>query len=426
MLHLLAASLLTLAGLQGPPPALSHGPFLGHTDIDRGTVWARASAPGEFRLSVADAKGASKSLAATASEVNDLCLRWDVTGLEPDSAYTCTIGAGETAEGIGESFTLRTPPAHDAPRVTRIAFGSCSHEGRFPIQPIWKRIELVQAEVMVLLGDTPYIDSTDLEVQRRRYREFYGALPEMQALLRGTPFYATWDDHDFGRNDTTGNLPGKENSRRAFVAYHANPTHGQGGEGIFTSFRRGAIEIFLLDTRWFAGTEDSPFDEGRKGLLGASQWEWLERELAASSATFKVLASGMIWNGATRPGKRDHWGTYPRERQAIFEMIGRLSIPGVVLVGGDIHRTRALRYPTTESAGYELYEFITSPMANTVIAAANAPSEHLLHDAGVQQTFLLLTADTTARPATLTARFLDQEGDELFAVATDAGALRPR
>ncbi|MDP6410005.1 MAG: alkaline phosphatase D family protein [Planctomycetota bacterium] len=426
MHHTLLTTLLLLAPFQDAPPGLSHGPFLGHVDVDRGTIWARASAPGDYVLAVTTDGGERRALAATAAEEHDLCLRWDVDGLVADGAYACTIRPAAAEESACEPFVLRTPPAHDTRRVTRIAFGSCAHEGRFPIQPIWSRIARSNAEVMVLLGDTPYIDSTDLTVQRRRYREFYGALPQMQALLRHTPFYATWDDHDFGRNDTTGILPGKENSRRAFIEYHANAGYGSGDEGIFTRFRRGAIEVFLLDTRWFAGTEASPYDEGRNGLLGTRQWKWLEQELRASGATFKVLACGMIWNGATRPGKRDHWGTYPGERQAVFDLVGEHSIPGVVLVGGDIHRTRALRYPTTESAGYELFEFITSPMANTVIAAANAPSEHLLHDAGVQQTFLLLTADTTAEPATLSARFLDQTGVELFAIDTDADALRAR
>ena len=426
MKYALLVALVPLSLGQDTPPLLSHGPFLGHADVDRGTVWARASSPGEFVLSLSLGDGSSSNHSATAEAERDLCLRWDVDSLEPGQAYTCTIGAAPSGERACDPFTLRTPIAHDIPRVTRIAFGSCAHEGRFPTQPVWSRIAQTGAEAVVVLGDTPYIDSTDLAVQRRRYREFYGALPELQALVRATPLYATWDDHDFGRNDTTGVLPGKENSRRAFIEYHGNPEYGREEEGIFTRFRRGAIEVFLLDTRWFAGTEDSPHDEGGKGLLGALQWEWLERELRASTATFKVLASGMIWNGATRPGKRDHWMTYPGERQAIFDMIGKHSIPGVVLVGGDIHRTRALRYPTTKSAGYELFEFITSPLANTVIQTANAPSEHLLHDAGVQQTFLLLTADTTAKPATLSARFLDHEGAELFAVHTDADALRPR
>ena len=66
-----------------------------------------------------------------------------------------------------------------------------------------------------LLGDTPYIDTTDLKVQRRRYREFSAEVPAFADLVAHTPVYGTWDDHDFGRNDTDGNLEGKANSRQS-------------------------------------------------------------------------------------------------------------------------------------------------------------------------------------------------------------------
>jgi alkaline phosphatase D len=60
---------------------------------------------------------------------------------------------------------------------------------------------------VVLRGDCPYIYSTDLGVQRRRYGKS-AAVSELADLLRSHPFYATWDDHDFGANDTNGLLPG--------------------------------------------------------------------------------------------------------------------------------------------------------------------------------------------------------------------------
>ena len=121
-------------------------------------------------------------------------------------------------------------------------------------------------------------------------------------------------------------------------------------------------------------TEPSPFDKDRPTLLGAAQWKWLRRELKASTAPFKVLACGMIWNGAVRPGKKDHWGTYPHERDGLFDFIGKEKITGVVLVGGDIHRTRVLRHKTTKQTGYDVPELITSPAHASVIANANVPN----------------------------------------------------
>lgn len=397
-----------------------YGPFLGHATEHSALLWGRTSQAGEYTLRVdRGAELAALEVSARATPEQNLTLNWQVEGLAADTSYKYQVFDGSGArESAGQ---LRTAPADDAALV-RLAFGSCAHEGRFPQQASWSRILEEGAEALVLLGDMPYIDSTELAVQRRRYGEFY-ALPEIALALGSMPTYATWDDHDFGLNDTNGLLPGKENSRRAFIENHANPSYGQAGFGIYTKFRRGPIEVFLLDARSFAGTAASPIDPELPTLLGAAQWSWLRQELAASTATFKVLATGMIWNGATRPGKTDHWAAYPHERQAVFDMIGELRVSGVVLIGGDIHRSRALRYPTTASAGYELTELITSPLANTVIEAANAPSPFLLHDVGQQEAFLMLDADTSVTPATLVGRCMNAAGELLFQVDLDLSQL---
>ena len=59
----------------------------------------------------------------------------------------------------------------------------------------------------------------------------------------------------------------------------------------------------------------------------------------------------MIWNGAVRPNKPDHWEAYAHERDALFRFLGENDIEGVVLVGGDIHRTRVVRHATEASVG---------------------------------------------------------------------------
>jgi len=409
----------------GDPPLdethLTHGPFVGHATSSQLTVWARASRGGDFELVIFDATDSLVDGAdATASAANDLCLSWTVRLGSPDAPYRGVVRHGDRELA---SLDLHTTPTDSAPRA-RLAFASCAHEGRFPGQPAWGAMNAAGAEVVVLLGDTPYIDSTDLAVQRRRYREFY-AQPDLAALLETTPFHATWDDHDFGLDDTDGRLEGKQDSRRAFIEYHPGSNYGRAATsaGIYSSFRRGPVEVFLLDTRWFAGTGPSFADASLPTLLGAEQWTWLQKNLVASTAPFKIIASGMVWNGAVRPGKTDHWMTYAHEREALFRFLGEHDIGGVVLMGGDIHRSRALRYPTKELCGYELTELITSPVANTVIASANAPSPYLLHDVGHEQTFLLIAADTSVEPATLVARCMDEQGQVLFEVALDSEQL---
>ena len=390
------------------------GPVVGHVDQTSARIWLRPRTP-DFKLQLRDASGAPH--VGARSELDGSYVI-HVTGLRPGARYTYRL-ADEGAERTG---SFRTAPANPAARF-RMAFGSCANHRRFPRQPVWETIAGHSPSVMVLLGDSPYIDSTDLKVQRERYREFF-AMKDATRVLRDTPTWATWDDHDFGKNDTDGRLPGKENARRAFMEHHAHASYGAHGQGIYTSFRWGAAEIWLLDTRWFARTGPSPADANKKTLLGAAQWRWLLEGLKRSDATFKLLCSGMIWNGSVRPFKLDHWARYKHERDALWRRIGEEDISGVVLVGGDIHRSRALRHATTETAGYPLTELITSPLANTVITTAKVPHPGLLHDAAERNTFMLLHVDGQAEDPTLLAEIRNHEDKVLFTVRLKASELR--
>ncbi len=319
---------------------------------------------------------------------------------------------------------LQTPVEPAAPRAhTVLACGSCASDDKFKVQPIWNVMRAARPDAVVLLGDTPYIDSTELEIQRARYRRFF-ARDEIVALRAEAPFYCTWDDHDFGTNDCDGRVDGKEDSRRAFVEAHPERECGLDGEGVFIRFRHGPVEVFLLDTRYFMRTEPSPCGEGLT-VLGRKQWKWLQDGLRASTAPFKILACGMVWNDAVRPLKTDYWGAFPAERAALFAFLGAAKIAGVVLLSGDIHRSRVIRHATREVVGYELTELITSPLAQSVIALADAPHPGLVWDVGVEQTCLLIEATELV----LTARFM-QAGDparpaEMFSTRVFAEHLVP-
>jgi len=400
---------------------------LGHVDHQSAYVWVRAAEPGALTLVATSPEPELQSglhfvkrAEGQASLESDLTIAFALSELPPGRAWSFRILSGEDVLGSGE---FSTAPALSAPSKVRIAFGSCASERRFPELATFGQILETGCDSMVFLGDTPYIDTTDLEVQRRRYREFLGH-PSVSAVISKVPAWSTWDDHDFGRNDTDGRIPGKENSRQAHLEYHAGPAPGDGAGGIYRSFRRGPAEVFLLDARWYAGTEPAASDPEKLTLLGAAQWRWLKEGLKASTAPFKLLTTGMIWNESVRPNKSDHWGNYPYEREALFRFLGEEQISGVVLIGGDIHRTRVVRHDVEEWVGYPLVELITSPMANSTILTANQPHPGLLFDTGNTQNFMAFEADSTVDPPRWTARFIDHEGSELYQVSRTLAELK--
>ncbi|WP_405851259.1 alkaline phosphatase family protein [Streptomyces sp. NBC_00090] len=414
------------------PPDPATGPLVGHVDFSTARVWAR---PGldptlhtRWVCTFRRERGAARSVETSLSTANDNTLLFDLRGLRPDTLYELSIAPRDPATGftpLTGSFT--TAPAPGKPAVVTMGLGSCA-----PSTPshVWTRIMDEGCDSFVMLGDTPYLDTSDLVVARRKHRTFLQQ-PELARLISSRPVWATWDDHDFGGNDKHGDYPGKRNNRTAFVDYRANATFGhdaagrslttrEDGLGVYTSFRRGPIEIFLLDPRWFSRTESSWADPTRAGCLGRVQWDWLRERLLRSSAPFKALASGMIWDDKQN-GESDDWATYAHEKEALLDFIAEERIPGCFLIGGDIHVSRALNYGPR--VGYDLWQFIVSPLHDSTIPSLNVPSPHLVHSAVEPHVFLKLVADTTVAIPTLTATWINRDGRRLFEVRRTAAEL---
>ncbi|MFE7777142.1 alkaline phosphatase D family protein [Streptomyces sp. NPDC057445] len=419
------------------PPEQPVGPMVGHTEPDSARVWAR---PGldpslytRWRCAYREAKtrgsgSAWRSVTTELDTANDNTLVAHLRGLRPDTTYEFSLAPVRESAGFTPmtgSFT--TSPDPDRPSVVTMGMGSCAPS--VP-DPVWTKIMEEGCDSFVMLGDTPYVDTSDLKPARKKHRTFL-VQPEISKMISSMPVWATWDDHDFGGNDKHGDYASKRQNRTAFVNYRANASFGQtadgriltkreDGEGIYTSFRRGPIEVFLLDPRWFSRTAPSWADPDKSTCLGTVQWNWLRERLTRSTAPFKAIATGMIWDDKQN-SESDDWGTYSHERDAIYDFIATERIPGCFLIGGDIHVSRALNYGPR--VGYDLWQFIVSPLHDSTIPGLNVPSPFLVHSAVEPHVFLKLVADTTLDMPTLTATWINRAGKHLFEVTRTAAEL---
>lgn len=399
------------------------GPILGHSGENMAMVWMRAAEAGRFTLEVAPEQGGeARQWDQQATAENDFCMHWRVDGLKPDAKYRYRILQGGKEIAGDATQVLTTAPKADAPAKVRLAISSCAKEDEGS-RAVWRRMAAEQVQGVVLIGDTPYIDSTELESQTRRHREF-AAVPEYQALLKSRPCWWTWDDHDFAGNDSSGLAAGKDNTRLVFTRYRPQQEYGDGTGGIYTSFRRGPVEVFMLDTRWFSMTEPSFAGSHRPTMLGAKQWEWLQKGLLASTAPFKLLACGVIWDDKEN-AESDDWGTYKHELTAIQKFIGEKRIAGVILVGGDIHASRVLKYKTSKTVGYDLVQIIASPVHGSTIPSLNVYNPDLVRSAVEPNVFLRVDADSTVTPAVFDATLINKNGETVFSYHLTEEDLKP-
>ncbi|MCC6682570.1 MAG: alkaline phosphatase D family protein [Phycisphaeraceae bacterium] len=401
------------------------GPMLGHIDHEQAFLWTRPDVAGLYTLLAwpsGQDRNAAQPLNAYAEPEYDRCIHWHLNDLQPDTEYQYRIERDGQVQLDGQTFIFRTAALPHHPVKVALALGSCTSSTDFP--DLWQQIEHENVQGIVLLGDTPYIDSTDTTVNRIKHREFL-SYPPIAHLVRCMPVWATWDDHDFGANDSDGKIENRDGLYQVFREYRAPANFGQSGEGIYTSFRRGPIELFLLDTRYFSQTAPSFADPAQPTLLGQRQWDWLCAGLKASDAPFKLIACGILWDDKKNKEK-DDWETYAYERDALFDFIGREHISGVILIGGDIHVSRALRYKTEQRISYPLYEFVTSPMHDRILPDLNIPHPDLLFGQAEPNTFLKITADNTADPPTLSAEWIKMNGQRFHEITLTLDELSPR
>lgn len=419
--------LLTVSGGEAPEKIMTSGPVVGRVTTDRIHVWCRVDAPDRQIVGVLlDERNQEVCRALRiSSKLSDLTA--DLVfedGVQAGQKYRYRIEVDGEVVADFKDQRIETPST--GPEEVRLIFGSCASKKYVQGSGIWQVIADRNPHQMVFLGDTPYIDSTDLEKQRAAYREFW-KYPGLDSLARSTAMAATWDDHDYGLNDAVGEIRNRNRSRKAFLEYHAMGEVGDArGGGIYTRIQRGLVDVFLLDTRWYGNTAPSPLDSEQPTLLGEKQWEWLKKGLLDSAAPFKIISSGMIFNGSVRPGKKDHWMQFPHERNGLLQFIAENKITGVLIVTGDIHRCRHLSYPPQEGGGYPIDEWISSPLGNSVIESANVDHPALVFDAGEKGVFLSVEARGVDGDVELWSRLVNLKGKTIHEKRYLASELKPQ
>lgn len=277
----------------------------------------------------------------------------------------------------------------------KIAFTSCFDAEDDPVQVVWDRIAEQRPDVLLLLGDSIYMDfgikllGADRPLGRPRkfplekfaavmhglYARQWGVASFQRLVRGGVRLGMTWDDHDFAWNNSRGagqqddfTVPQEKRriARGLFLQFrHALETLASGSPypacpslpellaqpdaGIQSLFDVGEVRFIMLDGRSFR-QDPSHTDPPISSMHGASQMAWLIDQLKAWPG-IKVVGAGSVMSGAD-----EAWEAYLDYARMLDEAPSR-----VIVLTGDIHHNRRPR--DRRPLGAHLYEITASGAA---------------------------------------------------------------
>ncbi len=254
------------------------------------------------------------------------------------------------AVAIGTARAAEPPTSPDV--VHRIGLAGC-HQQTSPAPALWRYVA-AEPDLMLWLGDNVYTDTPDdLSVIERGHATL-ATLPAFAELRRSTPTAATWDDHDYGLNNTGKHYALKEPSKQHFRKFWGlEDCIPADRDGVYHARYFGSgderLQVLLIDGRF---NRDDEGDEG--DTLGEPQWEWLEQELR-KPARLRLIVSGYQVL-LDRDAHFETWAKFPQAQQRLFDLIRSTGAEGVVFLAGDQHYGEASRL--RGALGYDAIELM--------------------------------------------------------------------
>ena len=381
-----AATALALAA-----GTLVSGPMLGYQTHREVAIWLETADAEKVSLTyqVADQPDTARSQTVTqpwTSPAGGQPHTFILPVLEMGATYTYSIAIdGETITRpyplrfkTQDQFEWRTPPPDFS-----FLFGACSYfnEPQYdrPGRGYGQGVEIFEtmgrsgADFMIWGGDNLYLRESDWSSASGIWYRYQTdrRTPELQAFLAAMPHYATWDDHDFGPNNSNKAYELKHVTLDAFTRYWANRTWGEpANPGVYGKFQYADAAFFVMDNRYHRDeSEIDPAVYPGKSQYGPSQLDWLKQNLASlregnnrrHSPIRFIVTGGQFTSDRTYPGAEGH-AVFPDEREEILHFIRDHQIPGIIILSGDVHYTELTR--RTDLLHYPLYELTSSPLSS--------------------------------------------------------------
>jgi alkaline phosphatase D len=398
-------------------PQVAGGIQSGDVDAGSAMVWGRADRPSRMRVECSTVESFKTILSATSADAlpdRDFTAMQLLDNLPAGQDIFYRVRFEDIASGVtGESRVghFRTAPrAHES--ISFVWSGDTAGQG-WGIDPARGGMRTYRTmldnhpDFFIHSGDHIYADCSipatqalpNGEIWRNIVTEEKSAVAHSLAQFRGNyrynwldenfrafhaevPMFAQWDDHEVtndwspeGSYDDSGfdengdsRLIGR--ARRAFFDYMPIRETRAGEQRIYRKISYGPLlDVFLIDMRSY---RDNTWNKGDAGadsfILGPTQLAWLKRELAASNATWKVIAADLpiglisldaVGLGDGPPERREH------EIADLLAFLKQAGVGNIVWLTADMHYTAAHYYDPNRAAFSDFepfWEFVSGPL----------------------------------------------------------------
>lgn len=412
----------------GARPHLEQGVAAGDVLHDRAIVWSRCDRPARMLVEwdTSDRfRDPRQQLGPSVIEATDFTGKCDLRDLPAGQRIFYRVQFQDLGDLRNWSEpvvgTLVTPPRTDGPpRDVKIAFtGDVCGQG-WGIDParggmkLFETMRASEPNLFIHLGDTIYADNPIPDQQKlddgtlwnNVTTELKSHVAQTLGDFRGCYQYnllddnvrrfnaavsqlVLWDDHEThnnwfpqGRYDDSRYTEQSSallsaRARTAFLEYQPIRQFRRDRERIYRNQRFGPLlEIFAWDMRSYRGPNSQNQQTqlvADSAILGAAQLSWLKSRLAASTATWKVIASDMPL-GVIVPDKHGYEAVangedgppLGRELEIVdlLKFIKDKAIRNVVFITADVHYAAAHYYDPAQAKFGEFtpfWEFVAGP-----------------------------------------------------------------
>ena len=478
-------------------PVITHGVQSGDIAADSAVVWSRADREALMRVEVSTTESFRNRRilpVVHASEQTNFATKLILTDLPSDQVifYRVRFFAVDDPRALSKAVTGRFRTVPQQPRSIRFAWSGDTAGQGWGIDAqrggmrTYATMRRHAPDFFIHSGDTIYADDpilaeqamSDGEIWRNLVQDGVSKVAESLDDFRGrwrynlldenvrsfnahVPIYYQWDDHEVVDNWSpskrliddsryTEKSVDKLVSRSRRALHEMTPIRPNACEPgrIYRKAHYGPLlDVFMLDLRSYRGPNNARLETRLTAdarILGEDQLRWLTRELAASKATWKVIASDMpvglvVW---------DDWDTasgveaiangvagVPIGRELeIAKLLRALkadNVQNVIWLTADVHYTAVHHYHPDRASFREFdpfWEFVSGPLhagtfdqvqldttfgPEVVFVKAPSPEQGInLPPSEGMQFFGLVDIDGDSER--LTVRLMDRNDNELY------------